>query len=123
MGSGDTYTAVCDRAPGKGILIVGICLCHAQAHVSVIYYDKRVALSDRLIFLETYFLDVALHTAVDRYNLPLHLRVVGKLHIAKVDKLGCHPAAGCDDDGESDDIGEYLFSTVFHIFPEVNRSL
>lgn len=75
------------------------------------------------ILVEADFPDVALHAAVDGHNLLAHLRVVGEFHVAQMDKTAAYPEGGGNDYGDGDYVGEYLFCTVFHIFPEVNRSL
>ena len=59
---------------------------NAQVHIRIINDYNSVTFFHRLIFIETDFLDVALHSAVDRHNLTLHLRIVGKLHIAEMDE-------------------------------------
>ena len=78
---------------------------------------------DGLIFLETDLFDIALHTAVDRYDLLLHLGIVGEFHITQMGELAADPECGDYDYGKRQDIGDDFFSTVFHIVPEMNCSL
>ena len=74
-------------------------------------------------FFETDFFDVTLYAAIEGHYLPTHLRIVGKFYIAKVNELAADPQC-CDSDYcDGDDIRKYLFATVFHIFPVVNKSL
>ena len=59
------HGTVCHTAPRKCILIVGICLSHAEPHVGIADNDQRVAFADLFIFLESYLLYIALYPTVD----------------------------------------------------------
>lgn len=71
----------------KGIVKSGLRLRHTKTIFGVFYYGKGVTLVHGGIAVETYFLNKSLYARVDGRDVLMHVSIVGKLHIARMDKL------------------------------------
>lgn len=123
LADADVTELFCHIFTRQSVVVVGACARNIQVHVGVIDDYQGVAFFYRLIFVETDFLYVALDATDDRHYLSPDLGVVSEFDVSEMDETASDPNGGADDYSDCYYVGDYLFCSLFHIFPVVNRSL